>query len=98
MGIFIKRINKQGAITGMITGLLFTFSYIVYFQFYAPEFNTPDNWLLGISSTGIGAIGALINIAIAFLVSSLTEPTPEEIQDLVDDIRIPSGANVAHHH
>ena len=98
MGIFFKRINKQGAITGMLSGLVFTFSYIAFFQFYAPELNVPENWLWGISSTGIGAIGALLNIVVAFAVSAFTEPTPENIQDLVDDIRIPSGASVAHHH
>lgn len=98
MGIFFKGINKEGAISGMLSGLVFTFAYIVYFQFMAPQLNNATHWLFGISPTGIGAVGACLNIAIAVLVSRFTADTPAEIQDLVDDIRIPSGAGVAHDH
>ena len=98
MGIFFKKINKEGAILGMLSGLIFTFAYIVYFQFYSPETNNAAHWLFGISPTGIGAVGAVVNIAVALVVSHFTAPTPKEIEDLIDDIRIPSGAGVAHDH
>jgi cation/acetate symporter len=98
LGIFSKRVNKQGAIAGMLLGLIFTFVYILYFKFISPELNSAENWLLGISPEGIGFIGMLLNIIAAFGVSHFTAPPPIEVQDLVDDIRIPSGAAVAHSH
>lgn len=98
LGIFDKRMNKEGAITGMLSGLVFTMSYIVYFKFVHPELNTAANWLFGISPEGIGALGMVINIAIALVVSRMTTPPSEEIQNLVEDIRIPKGAGKAHDH
>ena len=94
LGIFTKRVSKEGAISGMLIGLLFTFSYIVYFKFVAPDLNTAEHWLFGISPEGIGFIGMLLNIAAAFGVSRITAPPPLEVQDLVDDIRIPSSAGI----
>jgi cation/acetate symporter len=90
--------NKEGAITGMLVGLIFTFSYIVYFKFVAPELNSTDNWLLGISPEGIGFVGMLLNIGCACGVSLITAPPPTDVQDLVDNIRIPAGAGVAREH
>jgi cation/acetate symporter len=98
LGIFYKRMNKEGAITGMLVGLIFTFSYIVYFKFVAPELNSADNWLLGISPEGIGFVGMLLNIGCACGVSLITAPPPTDVQDLVDNIRIPAGAGVAREH
>lgn len=98
MGIFSKRMNKEGAIAGMISGLLFTLSYIVYFKFINPEANTPDNWWFGISPEGIGTLGMAINFAVAYVVSKFTPEPPRHIQELVDDIRIPKGAGEAHVH
>jgi cation/acetate symporter len=98
MGVFSKRMNKEGAIAGMLTGLVFTFSYIVYFKFVSPNLNTAEYWLLGISPEGIGFIGALLNFAVAALVASVTAAPPDSVQDLVDDIRLPISAGVAHHH
>ena len=98
LGIFYKRMNKEGAITGMLVGLIFTFSYIVYFKFVAPELNSADNWLLGISPEGIGFIGMLPNIGFAFGVSLITAPPPTDVQELVENIRIPAGAGVAGEH
>lgn len=98
MGVFSKRMNKEGAIAGMVAGLAFTFSYIVYFKFVSPEFNTAAHWLFGISPEGIGFIGALLNFTVAALVARVTAPPPTEVQDLIDDIRLPSGAGVAHTH
>lgn len=98
MGIFSKRMNKEGAIAGMISGLFFTLSYIVYFKFINPEANTPDHWWFGISPEGIGTLGMAINFAVAYFVSKFTPEPPRHIQELVDDIRIPKGAGDAHVH
>ena len=98
MGIFYKPMNKEGAITGMLVGLIFTFTYIVYFKFVSPEFNSAEYWLFGISPEGIGFIGMLLNIISAYGVSRVTSPPPLNVQNLVDDIRIPAGAGVAHKH
>jgi cation/acetate symporter len=98
MGIFSKRMNKEGAITGMITGLTFTASYIVYFKFINPSANSAENWWFGISPEGIGTLGMLLNFMVASLVSSFTAPPPQEIKDMVDDIRIPRGATGSYRH
>jgi len=90
--------NKEGAIAGMVTGLVFTFSYIVFFKFIRPDLNSDPNWLFGISPEGIGFIGAALNFAVAFAVARRTAAPPDSVQDLVDDIRLPSGAGIAHHH
>ncbi len=98
MGIFSKRMNKEGAIAGMVAGLLFTFCYIVYFKFVAPQANTTEHWWFGISPEGIGSVGAFVNFSIAYLVSYVTKPVPEGIGELVDNIRIPAGvARPANH-
>lgn len=99
MGIFVKRMNREGAIAGMVSGLAFTVAYIAYFKSsWFGAVNSADHWLFGISPEGIGSIGMLINFAVAFLVASRTASPPEEVQDLVDDIRVPTGADVAHEH
>ena len=73
----------------MIAGLIFTLGYIVYFKFMHPELNSSSNWLWGISPEGIGTIGMMINIFVSITVSSMTKETPDEIRDLVDQIRQP---------
>jgi len=98
LGIFSRRANRPGAIAGMLAGLVFTLGYIVYFNFVAPELNQPEHWLWGISPIGIGTLGAALNVLVALTVSALTAPPPAAVQDLVDDIRIPTGAGIAHHH
>tara|TARA_A100001035_G_scaffold229418_1_gene191093 strand:- start:867 stop:2591 length:1725 start_codon:yes stop_codon:yes gene_type:complete len=90
MGIFSKRINSVGAISGMVSGLIFTLSYIVFFKFVSPELNSPDNWILGISPEGIGVVGMLINFFFAIIISFTTKPPPDEIRNLVNKIRQPS--------
>ncbi|RMF18343.1 MAG: cation acetate symporter [Gammaproteobacteria bacterium] len=92
LGIFSKRMNKEGAIAGMATGLAFTFGYIVYFKFVNPGANNADNWLFGISPEGIGTIGMILNFIVSTVVSRLTAEPPEHIQHLVEDIRVPRGA------
>jgi len=89
MGIFSKRMNKEGAIAGMIAGLTFTATYIIYFKFVNPSTNFAENWLFGISPEGIGTLGMFFNFLIAFIVSRLTAPPPQYIKDMVDDIRVP---------
>ena len=92
MGIFSVRMNKEGAIAGMLTGLLFTLAYIIYFKgiFIGPfAENVPANWLFGISPEGIGSIGMLINFAVAITVSRFTGKPPDEVQALVRRIRVP---------
>ena len=91
LGIFDRRMNKEGAISGMIVGLVFCFSYIVFFKFVAPELNSAEHWWFGISPEGIGTLGAILNFAVAFTVSRLTPEVPEHVQRLVENIRIPKG-------
>ena len=95
LGIFDKRMNKEGAISGILVGLFFTFGYIVYFVFMG---GSKEDYLFGIDPTGIGTIGTLLHIIVAFVVSRMTPPPPQEIQDLVERIRIPSGAGEAVDH
>jgi cation/acetate symporter len=89
MGIFSKRMNREGAVAGMTTGILFTASYIAYFRFIAPELDTPENWWFGISPEGIGALGMLINFAVSASVAYFFPPPSERIQNLIEDIRVP---------
>ena len=98
MGIFSKRMNKEGAITGMVIGLTFTAGYIIYFKFINPSANSAENWWFGISPEGIGTLGMLFNFMASSLVSRFTAPPPKEITDMVDDIRIPQGAGASYHH
>ena len=95
LGVFDKRMNKEGAISGILVGLFFTFGYIVYFVFMG---GAKEDYLFGIDPTGIGTIGTLLHIIVAFVVSRMTPPPPQEIQDLVERIRIPSGAGEAVDH
>ena len=93
LGIFSFRVNKQGAIAGMLTGLIFTLSYIIYFKgvFVEPfAEDVPENWLFGISPEGIGALGALLNFAVAIGVSAVTAAPPAKVRELVERIRVPS--------
>ncbi|MCK5865803.1 cation acetate symporter [Marinobacter flavimaris] len=104
MGIFSKRVNNKGAIAGMLTGLAFTLAYIFVYKgwLFIPGTNnladTPENWVLGISPLSIGAVGAIVNFAVAFIVSNATEEPPVEIQELVESVRYPRGAGQATDH
>ena len=91
MGIFSKRMNQYGAICGMLSGLTFTASYIIFFKFISPEYNNQEYWFLGISPEGIGVIGMVINFFIAIIISSITKPPPIEVYEIVDNIRMPGG-------
>ena len=101
LGIFNKKMNKEGAIAGMLTGLIFTMGYIVYFKgiFIEPMAkNEAANWLFGISPEGIGVVGAILNVIVAYIVGKMTAPCPEHIQHLVEGIRYPRGAGSAQTH
>ncbi|MEO1406059.1 MAG: VC_2705 family sodium/solute symporter, partial [Pseudomonadota bacterium] len=86
LGIFWKRMNKEGAIASMLTGLVTTFAYIVYFKFGG---GTPDQWLFGVSPEGIGFVFMFLSGGIGVITALMTEAPPQDIQDLVEDIRIP---------
>ncbi|MBT1446483.1 cation acetate symporter [Shewanella sp. JM162201] len=98
MGIFSKKMNKEGAIAGMVAGLAFTTCYIVYFKFVNPTGNIPANWLFGISPEGIGMIGMIVNFVVAALVAKLTAAVPAHVEAMVDSIRFPKGAGEASDH
>lgn len=89
MGIFSKRMNKAGAVAGMIVGISFTALYIIFFKFIRPELNVSENWFLGISPEGIGTVGMVLNFVVSICVSAMTPPPPDEVQDLVEEIRVP---------
>jgi cation/acetate symporter len=103
LGIFFKRVNKQGAIAGMLTGLLFTYGYIEFFKGLFLKWagspwgeNVAANWLFGISPEGIGVIGMCLNFVVAISVSYLTAPPPERIQHMVEHIRVPRHFDEEH--
>ncbi|MDG4866748.1 cation acetate symporter [Guyparkeria sp. 1SP6A2] len=98
MGIFSKRMNKQGAIAGMLAGLSITLLYIFWYKgwFFIPDTNmlpdNADNWLFGINPTSFGAIGAAVNFIVAIVVAKMTAPPPHEIQELVEEVRVPRAS------
>ena len=96
MGIFWKRMNNIGAISGMIVGITFTACYIIFFKFISPELNVPAHWLFGISPEGIGTLGMALNFLVSVPVSLLTAPPPTEVQELVDNIRSPQDEGPPH--
>ncbi|HCJ30648.1 MAG TPA: cation acetate symporter [Pseudomonas sp.] len=104
MGIFSKRVNSKGAVAGMLVGLVSTSVYIFLYLgwFFIPGTasfaNTPDQWMFGISPQAFGAIGAVLNFAVAYAVSMSTEAPPQAIQDLVESVRTPKGAGAALDH
>ena len=89
LGIFDKKMNKEGAIAGMLTGIIFTALYILYFKPQLGGIGLPEDYLFGISPEGIGTIGMIINFIVSLIVSRLTKPTPEKINALVESIRYP---------
>ncbi len=89
LGIFYKKMNREGAVAGMVAGLLFTLSYIVFYKILFPEVNTPENWWFGISPEGIGTLGMLVNLAVSLAVGMVFPDPPEEVQEMVESIRYP---------
>ena len=89
LGIFTSWVTREGSILGMLSGLLFTMTYIIYFKFIFTDLNNPDYWLFGISPEGIGVIGMCINFIVAMFVSKITLSPPKEVTELVREIRKP---------
>ena len=89
LGIFTSWVTREGSILGMLSGLLFTMTYIIYFKFIFNDLNNPDYWLFGISPEGIGVIGMCINFIVAMFVSKITLSPPREVAELVKEIRKP---------
>jgi cation/acetate symporter len=107
LGIFAKRMNTAGAVTGMIAGISVTLLYVfqhkgIFFipgtEFLAPELGMGPDWFFGISPNAFGAVGALVNFVVAIVVSKFAAAPPEHIQHLVEDVRIPRGSGVATGH
>ncbi|MEP6160823.1 MAG: sodium:solute symporter family protein [Halieaceae bacterium] len=104
MGIFSQRVNKEGAIAGMVAGISVTLLYV--FQHKGVMFvastaflgDMPPNWFLGIEPNAFGAVGAMVNFTVAFAVSAVTARPPERIRELVEHVRIPAGAGMAEDH
>ncbi|EGR4426593.1 cation acetate symporter [Vibrio cholerae] len=98
LGIFYKKMNKEGAIIGMLAGITFTAAYIIYFKFINPVASVPANWWFGISPEGIGTLGMCLNFVVAIVVNKFTAEVPQDVQDMVESIRYPKGAGAAHSH
>lgn len=95
MGIFQKKMNREGAIAGMVVGIVFTAAYIIWFKFIHPEQNSAAHWWFGISPEGIGSVGMGLNFTVAQLVARFTPPTPADVQEIVENIRTPRAVRVA---
>ena len=89
LGIFYKKMNREGAIAGMIVGLLFTLAYIGFFKLVYPEYNTQEHWWFGISPEGIGTLGMLINLVVSLIIGMIYPDPPVEVQEMVESIRYP---------
>ena len=96
MGIFWKRMNNFGAISGMVVGITFTAGYIIFFKFIRPELNTAEHWWFGISPEGIGTLGMVLNFLVSIPISLATPPPSPEVQELVEEIRMPGDAGPPH--
>lgn len=96
LGIFDKRMNREGAISGMISGIVFTMAYILHFTPQLGGNGKAEDFWFGISPEGIGALGMILNFVVALVVSRLTKAVPPEVQELTEQIRYPRGAGEAH--
>jgi cation/acetate symporter len=97
LGIFDKRMNKEGAILGMITGILLMLFYMLKFKFDWFGGGTKEDWWFGISPEGFGTVAMFVNFILSLIVSRFTAAPPEDVQEIVENIRIPSGAGEATH-
>ncbi len=92
LGVFWTRTTREGAIAGMLSGIIFTAAYIIYFKFINPAANNPQHWWFGISPEGIGTIGMIINFIVTTVVSLMTKEPPQEVQHMVRNLRYPREA------
>jgi len=88
LGVFSNRVTKEGAIAGMVTGIVFAASYILYFEI--PKLGGSDSWFSGISPEGIGSIGMLLNFSVTLLVTRFTPQPPPEVRAMIEENRLPS--------
>ena len=98
MGIFYKKMNKEGAIAGMVIGIVLMLFYMLKFKFDWFGGGTKEDWWFGVSPEGFGTVAMLVNFVVAIIISKFTPNPPEEIQQLVETIRIPSGVGKAQDH
>ncbi len=98
LGIFSKKMNKEGAIAGMVVGILSMLFYMLKFKFDMFGGGTSSDWWLGISPEGFGTVAMILNFIVSLLVASFTSPPPETVQKIVEDIRIPKGAGETQQH
>lgn len=98
LGIFYKRMNKEGAIAGMVIGILIMLFYMMKFKFDWFGGGTEKDWWFGISPEGFGTVAMLINFIVSIIISKFTPAPPENVQEIVENIRIPSGAGKASNH
>lgn len=98
LGIFYKRMNKEGAIAGMLAGILLMLYYMLRFKFDWFGGGTQEDWWFGISPEGFGTVAMIVNFVISVLIAQFTPHPPRDVQELVEEIRIPKGAGDAHEH
>lgn len=98
MGIFSKKINKESAIAGMVVGILLMLFYMTKFKFDWFGGGTKEDWWFGISPEGFGTVAMIVNFIITIVISKLTPAPPQEVQEIVENIRIPSGVGEAIDH
>ncbi len=98
LGIFDKRMNRQGAISGMVVGIVLMLFYMMKYKLDMFGGGTQEDWWFGISPEGFGTVAMIVNLVISFTVSRLTAPPPQDVQEIVENIRIPRGAGEAHAH
>ena len=98
LGIFDKRMNRQGAVAGMIVGIVLMLFYMIKYKLQGFGGGTADDWWFGISPEGFGTIAMMVNVVVSLIVSRATAETPEDVQELVENIRYPRGAGEAHDH
>jgi len=98
LGIFDKRMNREGAITGMVVGILLMLFYMIKYKLQGFGGGTAEDWWFGMSRAGFGTIAMVVNLVVSMVVSRMTPEPPADVQQIVEDIRIPSGAGAATHH
>jgi cation/acetate symporter len=98
LGIFSKRINKEGAVAGMVVGILLMMFYMTKFKFDWFGGGTKEDWWFGISPEGFGTVAMIVNFIVSIVISKFTAAPPKEVQEIVENIRIPSGVGEAYNH
>tara|TARA_R110001632_G_scaffold229875_1_gene366715 strand:+ start:39217 stop:40905 length:1689 start_codon:yes stop_codon:yes gene_type:complete len=98
LGIFSKRINKEGAVAGMVVGILLMLFYMTKFKFDWFGGGTKEDWWFGVSPEGFGTVAMIVNFIVSIVISKFTAAPPKEVQEIVENIRIPSGVGEAYNH